>query len=550
MRREFVLVAHLDSPAKHAEALGGLGCFVIGSTHKREIAATRRAREPFQTKFDEVRNMKKISLISTFFLLCAVSAAQAGQSAPSCGTALVGGLLIDGRGGAPIENSVVLIEGSRISAVGTAATVKIPSCAERIDAVGKTVMPGLINSNVHLTLYPIYMENAGDPLYPSTSGDDGKKWRTWIEQRQTAEDHARRYLHVFLLQGVTSVRSTSDSISMIDLKREADRSEFKGARLFLGGANIGSPDWYDRIVRAIGADQEKNITWFVPVRGLSSVRDDLKKLEIPELNFWKLGLTGGDFGSANLISDDVLKAIVQEGHRAGKIMDAHVTSLAGIRSGLDAGLDVMEHPNLSEPLPPQLIEEYARKGVFLSPLHMADEGYVEIRENPDILNDPIYKEFLSEEEYVMLQQLKQNLLRAREQPGRRFFDIPTPTHTNLSLDEWRTAMEFCRQNLKNFIRAKTRIVMSTDAPGTPFNFPEMMWHVRELQTYVRYGMTPIEALQTATKNAAELLKMDKDLGTIEPGKIADVIATNGNPLIDMDAFRHVVVVIKGGRRFK
>jgi imidazolonepropionase-like amidohydrolase len=489
-------------------------------------------------------------LIALLFLGCLVSTAHAGQRARSCGIALVGGLLIDGNGGVPIENSVVVIEGTRISAVGTTATVKVPSCAERIDVSGKTVMPGLINSNVHLTLYPIYMENASNPMYPSMSGDDGKKWRTWIEQRQTAEDHARRYLRVFLLQGITSVRSTSDSISMINLKREADHSEFQGARLFIGGANIGSPEWYDRIVRAVGADQEKNITWFVPVRSVSSVTEDLKKMEIPELNFWKLGLTGGDFGSGNLISDDVLKAIVQEGHRAGKIVDAHVTSLSGIRSGLDAGLDVMEHPNLSEPLPPELIEEYARKGVFLSPLHMADEGYVEIRENPDMLNDPIYKEFLSEEEYAMLQQLKQNLLRARQQPDRRFFDIPTPTHSNLSLDEWRTALEFCRQNLKNFIKAKTRIVMSTDAPGTPFNFPEMMWHVRELQTYVRYGMTPLQALQTATKNAAELLKMDKDLGTIEPGKVADVIATNGNPLIDMDALRHVDVVIKGGTRFK
>ena len=231
-------------------------------------------------------------------------------------------------------------------------------------------------------------------------------------------------------------------------------------------------------------------------------------------------------------------------------IDAHVQSIQGIRSGLAAGLDVMEHPNHGEPLPMDLVQQYAAKGVFLSPLQTVIEGYVEIFENPYILNDPIYKSFLSPEDYAQLQAIKERMLEARMHHDQKPTDIPSPIGAILSLDEWRTALQFTRENLRKFIEAKTRIVMSTDCSSTPFNFVEMNWHVRELQTYVRFGMTPLEALQTATKNPAVLLKMGNELGTLEAGKLADVIVVNGDPLIDMDALRHVDVVIKDGIRYK
>jgi imidazolonepropionase-like amidohydrolase len=142
------------------------------------------------------------------------------------------------------------------------------------------------------------------------------------------------------------------------------------------------------------------------------------------------------------------------------------------------------------------------------------------------------------------------MLRARVSPDRKPTDIPTPIGVILSLDEWRTGLQFTRENLRKFIEAKTKVVMSTDCSSTPFNFVEMNWHVRELQTYVRFGMTPMQALQTATKNPGQLLKMGNELGTVEPGRLADVIVVNGNPLIDMDALRRIDVVIKDGIRYK
>jgi imidazolonepropionase-like amidohydrolase len=150
------------------------------------------------------------------------------------------------------------------------------------------------------------------------------------------------------------------------------------------------------------------------------------------------------------------------------------------------------------------------KGVFLSPLHTSVEGLVEILDNPDVLNDPVYRHVLQPDEYEEVAAIKEDLLRARDKPDVRHPELPG---AQISLNEWREVVRVRRENLRKFIKAGARVVMSTDTGGTQFNFPESAWHVRELATYVRFGMTPIQALQTATKNAAEVLKLGNDCST-------------------------------------
>jgi imidazolonepropionase-like amidohydrolase len=143
--------------------------------------------------------------------------------------------------------------------------------------------------------------------------------------------------------------------------------------------------------------------------------------------------------------------------------------------------------------------------------------------------------------------VKERLISAREQPDTPHADLPG---AQMSLNQWRETVQVRRENLRKFIKAGARIVMSTDTGGTQFNFPESAWHVRELTMYVRLGMTPIQALQTATKNAADVMRRGNQLGTVEQGKLADIIVVNGNPLVDMDALYHVEAVIKDGIRYK
>jgi imidazolonepropionase-like amidohydrolase len=484
-----------------------------------------------------MNHRQKQSWQVTVLLCCCLLLTNSGQGRLVPGartTAIVGGTLIDGNGKEPVADSVVLIHGNRITAVGTKNSVSVPDGAEIINAAGKTVLPGLINSNCHLTLNPLDTSMV-----------------TWSKGQPKAQEILRHRLQVLLMEGVTSIRDTTGYLKpLMAVKPGVDKDEIPASRLFIGGRSIASPDRTDfRFLEDVKANKGKEDEGYY--RLIHKVPDDLRPIEGPEYNFWKISLTGGDYwGADNFMSDDLLKAIVQEGHRAGKVIDAHVQGIAGIRSGLAAGLDVMQHPNLSEPLPMDLIQEYAAKGVYVSPLQTVVEGYVEIFENPYILNDPIYKSFLSSEDYTELQSIKERMLRARVSPDRKPNDIPTPIGVILSLDEWRTALQFTRENLRKFIEAKTRVVMSTDCSSTPFNFVEMNWHVRELQTYVRFGMTSMEALQTATKNPGQLLRMGNELGTVETGKLADVIVVNGDPLLDMDALRHVDVVIKDGIRYK
>lgn len=446
--------------------------------------------------------------------------------------AIVGGLLIDGNGGSPVKDSTILLEGSRIAAVGPRGRVAIPPGTEIIDASRKSVLPGLINSNCELAL---------NPLSATQTGSVGTAFNT--------DDNIQRSLQTLLRQGITAVRDTSGSTERLAAFRTSiGRGELAGPRLFLSSANItGQADFDARKKKLRPRSASELRKRFHPV---TRVPDDLDTLRNAQPDFWFIFLTGDNWGSHNLMSDELLRAIVEEGHREGKVVDARVHSIMGIRSGLDAGLDVMEHPNLSDPLPPGLAEEYAARGVFLVPLHTAIEGYVEILENPAVLNDPIYRGVLSLQEYELLKEVQGRLALARERPDRRPSNILSPIGSVMSLDEWRTALQFTGENLRKFIRARAPIAMGTGCSGTPFNFVDVAWHVRELRTYVRFGMTPMEALQTATKNAAELLGREDELGTLEPGKLADLIVVDGNPLIDTDALLHVEVVIKNGERYK
>jgi imidazolonepropionase-like amidohydrolase len=481
-------------------------------------------------------SVRHTAVVVTFLFLALSAAPVVAPPEKPCAIAIVGGRLIDGNGGPPVEESAVLIRGNRIAAVGPKARVSVPACAEVVDAAGKTVLPGLINSNTHVSLTASAFR-----LAPGQSSGTATETKA-IARLPRAEENVRRYLKLMLMQGITSVRDTNGfGKPLFAVKPAIDRNEIPGSRLFLGGLSICSPDFYKAELQALGPATNDR---FLPIY---KVPDDLRSVERPEIDYWKLTLSGKAGTSVNSMSDDLLKAIVAEGHRAGKVVDAHVSAIAGIRSGLDAGLDVMEHPNYSDAIPMPLVQEYVAKGVFLSPLHSSVEGLVEILDNPSILNDPVYKHLLPADEYAELQDVKERLLIARERPDIRHVDLPG---AQMSLNEWREAVQVRRDNLKKFIRAGAKIVMSTDTGGTHFNFPESAWHVRELATYVRFGMTPIQALQTATKNAADVLRRGNDLGTLEPHKLADVIVVNGDPLVSMDAFNHVEVVIKDGIRYK
>ena len=246
---------------------------------------------------------KRSGLLIAIFCYVIAPMGHASPPAAAHTIAIVGGSLIDGNGKEPLEDYVVLIQANRITAVGPRGKVPIPPDAEIISAAGKTVLPGLVNSNCHLTLNPL-----------DTNID------TWSKGLPKAQEVLRYRLRVLLMEGITSIRDTTGYIKpLLAVKQSVDKDEIPASRLFIGGRSIASPQRSDSrfLTDSKNSQNKEDEAYFRPIY---KVPDDLKPIEGPEYNFWKISLTGGEYwGADNTISDELLNAIVQEGHRVGRL---------------------------------------------------------------------------------------------------------------------------------------------------------------------------------------------------------------------------------------
>ena len=232
---------------------------------------------------------------------------------------------------------------------------------------------------------------------------------------------------------------------------------------------------------------------------------------------------------AGLTLDDY-KAIVAAAHKRGIRVHAHVYAEADVRHALEAGADVLQHVGSAGTAPPyskELITDIVNAGrpVVVTAAHRA-WIYPDTAEFPERLQDPGLKTAFGPDIYAEVQS---------------------------SLANWWTLGYFQRTNremlyrergVKQFVESGAVMGMGTDS-GTPMNFhSEALW--REIKVHVDMGMTPQRAIAAATRVNAQIIGKGRELGSIEPGKIADIIVVNGNPLFDITALSQVNIVVKDG----
>lgn len=377
--------------------------------------------------------------------------------------ALIGGKVIDGTGAPPVDRGVVVIgEDGKISAWGSAEKTSVSPEAEVIDCSGKTVVPGLIDSHVHLCFKP-----CADPFAVLAGERDG---RTALR----GAENARKTL----LSGVTAVRDMGGKNYVdLDLRDTIAGGEVQGPCMLASGRLLtmtGGHGWPEG-EEVDGADQARK-----------GARKQLKE----GVNLVKVMATGGvmtegvEPGSPQLTEEEI-RAAVEEAHKADRKVAAHAQGLEGIKNSLRAGVDSIEHGVFLDEEAVNLIKE---KGVFLVPTLAAP--YWISREG----REAGIPEYMVE---------KANAV--REAQGNSF---------------------------RLALRAGVNIAMGTDA-GTPFNY-----HGRnafELSLMVEEGMEPLEAIQAATLKGAELMGIDERKGSIAPGKDADLLILEGDPLQDITA---------------
>lgn len=435
-------------------------------------------------------------------VLAALLLTAAGLTAQDAGLALVGGRILDGFGGPLIENGVVLIQGERIVAVGTMEAVEIPSGARVLSTEGMTVMPGLFDSHVHIQLLGHGDYRRWDELYGDRHAD--------LTMPIAAEQ--------LLMAGVTSARDLGAPLEpILEVKRRIAAGEIPGPRLFVSGPFLQHAPY---------EPWQADYRW--GVSGAEDARRKTQRLIDAGVDVIKL------IDQDQLTSEEVA-AIVETAHEAGLKVVAHAHRMDEIRVGLDHGVDDFEHTGLGTA--PGYAEDVLQRlrelntalywTPTVSPLYvMQYTGEV----FPERLDDPAWTEAMPED---MAAEIRASLEHIPRLPYYALFPsrIPLLPHK----------FEQIRQT-------GVRLLIGTDS-GIPSMFHnDSTW--REMALWVELGVPPMEVIQAATLWPARFLGVENDLGSLAPGRLADIIAVRGDPLTRMDVLRHVDLIIQGGRVVK
>jgi imidazolonepropionase-like amidohydrolase len=423
--------------------------------------------------------------------------------------ALVGGTLIDGTGGTPVRDSVVLIRGQRIEKVGTTASLPVPAGYETVSTEGLTVLPGLWDLHVHL-MY------AGHP--------DGRHWfDTYTSQFERVIMPASA--EQLLMAGVTSTRDlAAPPQPILAVKKRLANGDIAGPTLFVAGPALTK-----------GGNPNAVQTW--NVSGTADATRKTSQLIDDGVDWIKIV-------NAETLTPEELKAIVDTAHARGRKVAAHAFSDEEVRRGLLAGVDDFQHVRTQTPeYPPDiaaLIRERVRTG---PPLYwtvtVGGNGQLNaayLASNPEFLDDPA--NFIGLPQPIVDDM--RTAITARTQAG------PRRGGTAQSQDEINA---FVKRKVAQLRDLGVRLVFGTDVGS----WGEVTGHAAwmEADLWVReLGMAPMAVIQAMTLDAARMMGADHESGSLAEGKFADVIAVRGDPLRHIDVLRDPRIVIRHGRRFK
>jgi len=412
--------------------------------------------------------------MSNVFAILLMAAATA--AAPPQAVALHARRLLDVRSGS-VSEAYIVVRGDRIEAV----TKSAPADAKVIDLGNATVLPGLIDCHVHV-------EADWNDLSATANLRQSSPRKTLMALKNAQE---------YLRRGFTTLRdagTTDPAYDTVALRDALAKGMFAGPRLFVAGVPISvtgghadlnplAPDvpmqplpniadTVDEARKAVRHDIRNGVDW-VKVMASGGVMDVLSDYHVQEL------------------SEEQLRAIVEDAHRAGRKTMAHAEGLPGIRAAVHAGIDTIEHGSM---LDDATAKEMAERGTWLVPT----------------IN-------------TFYRGVSLGLAQGQEPE---------------MLEKGKAILKYIPDAVAAALRNHVKIAFGDD--------DDPKYVADEFKQMVKLGLTPLAALQAATVNAAALLGASDRIGTIEPGRYADVVAVDGDPLEDIAAMGRVVFVMKGG----
>jgi imidazolonepropionase-like amidohydrolase len=395
-------------------------------------------------------------------------------------TALVGGMVIDGTGRDPLLDGVVVLKGPNIRAVGAKGEVALPAGCKTIDVAGKTVMPGLFDCHVHISLTTVNIEKM---LFTPKI----------VKIFQTAQ-MMRRTLHA----GFTTIRDAGGLDA--GFRPAVEMGLVEGPRLVVSGGIGQTGGHFDEFYPS-GVDLNIEVEM---TDGVPAVQKAARQRLREGYDFIKICTTGGVASPADAPeytewTMEELKAIVHEASARGKAVMAHAEGTQGIKNAIRAGVWSVEHGSI---LDDEAIQMFLDTGIYLVPTLFIVEDIQERGEEIGL--------------------------------------------TPVSLAKIERIAHLHAQSFEKAAAAGVRIGVGTDIIDEHSHGK----NARELELMVRHGLTPMQAIVAATRTSAEVCRLDHSVGTLEPGKLADLLVVEGDPLEDITLLQQperLLWVMKEGR---
>jgi imidazolonepropionase-like amidohydrolase len=401
--------------------------------------------------------------------------------------ALVGGTLIDGNGGPPLEDACLLLRGRDILAVGRRASTGIPDDALVYDVAGKTLLPGLIDGHVHLR------------AYAGTQRSDFYMWSqaTFYEEQVL---HAAKNARAALEAGVTTVRDAAGARLEVAVKHATDQQLLDGARVVVAGF-VGMTGGHGDLFTPPAVDRRP----FQTADGPDECRKLVRAYARDGVDWIKICTSGGvlslgDESDWRNFTLEEVHTIVDEAHALGKSVAAHAHTRDGVRQALEGGVDSIEH---GSSLDADLIQRMLDQGTWLCPtLSVSEQIHLVGQERG----------------------LPEGALRKNE--------LVRTTRT---------------ESHRAAAKAGVRLFMGTDTSSI-LPFGRHAWELELLVSVL--DLSPMRAIQMGTHDAAHAIGLGAVCGTLEAGRRADVLVVDGDPLADIRLLQdsqRIQAVFRDGR---
>ena len=402
------------------------------------------------------------------------------QSAPTS-TAFVGGRLIDGTGKA-IDNGTVVITGDRITAVGPAST-PIPAGATRVDAKGKTILPGMINAHGHVA---------------ATTG-------LRSDPASYTRENLTRQLRTYAQYGITTVFSLGDDQAAGFALR--DEPAAGRARLFVAGPVVGG-DTAEAARAMVGK--------------VAEMKPNLIKIRVDD-----------NLGTTRKMPEPAWRAVIDTAHGLKLPVAVHIYWLADAKATVNAGADMIAHSVRDTAVDDEFINALKARDVCYSPTLTREISTFIYDSTPPWVDDPFFLKGVDKDIPAQLKDPKRHE-QVRSSPAWK------------AGQQYKAGLEVAKRNLKTLVDKGVRIAFGTDS-GPPARFQGFFEHL-ELEMMVDAGLTPMQALVSATGDAARCHNKAGQLGTLAPGVAADLVVLGANPLENIRNTRTIEQVWIAGKK--